>query len=654
MAEGRDAEGRDPWRTASRAPAVAVSGVAALLAVGGAAMVAAARPTLGADALFLLVDATVALVYGATATLILSRRRHVVGYLLALTALGGGLSAAGGGWRVLAEARGLAAGPLAGAFGWAWVPGTLALFLVVPWLVRERPSAAPWWGPAVGALLAAAALVASLTARYGLLTACLAAAVVWGLVTAAAVELRRRRSSPAEAVGLDWLALGTVVLALSFVPLLLPPDLAPAWVTPVLHLASQALFPAAVLAVVLRQRLWGIEVAISRTLLAAALTVALAGAYLLVSVLLGRVVPGEGWGQTVAAAVVVVAVQPSRLWLERRVHRLVYGVGGDPARVAGRLGTEIGRAADPDVLLARLADQVAAALRLESVTVLDTEGHPLTRSGTATTAPMCVGLVALDRRVGVLQVTAHPGQRLDLRTRRSLDEMAGVVATALLVGRTAEELRSTRERLTRARLEERRVLRRELHDGLGPWLAGLRLGVTGAANLVATDPPAARAMLETLQGELDQRVEEVRSAARHLLPPALEELGLEAALRELVTRHADGGFQVRLRYAVPAALSEPVAAAAYGIAAEAVLNAARHSGETGCDLEVAADATTLRLVCRDQGVGRADGTPSGVGTRTMQERAAELGGTLRVRPLVPAGTAVEVVLPLAADPQEDA
>lgn len=647
------AEGRDPWRTASRAPAVAVSGLAVLLAVAGAAMVAATRPTLGTDALFLLVDATVALVYGATATLILTRSRHVVGYLLALTALGGGLSAAGGGWRVLAESRGLEAGPLSGAFGWAWVPGTLALFLVVPWLVRERPSAAPWWGPAVGALVAATALVASLTARYGLLTAALASAVVWGLVTAVAVERRRRRSSPADAVGLDWLALGTLVLALSFVPLLLPPGLAPAWLTPVLHLASQALFPAAVLAVVLRQRLWGVEVAISRALLAAALTVALAGAYLLVSVLVSRVVPGEGWAQTVAAAVVVVGVQPSRLWLERRVHRLVYGIGGDPARAAGRLGSEIGRAADPEVLLARLADQVASALRLESVTVLDADGEPLARAGMATSAPMCVGLVALDRRVGVLQATARPGERLDPRTRYALEEMAGVVATALLVGRTGQELRTTRERLTRARLEERRVLRRELHDGLGPWLAGLRLGVTGAANLVATDPAAARSMLEALQGELDQRVEEVRSAARHLLPPVLEELGLEAALRELVTRHAEGGFQVRLSYDVPAQLSEHVATAAYGIASEAVLNAARHSGESSCDLEVSADATTLRLLCRDRGVGRDPGTPSGVGTLTMHERAAELGGTLRILPLVPAGTAVEVVLPLAAEPLED-
>src|SRR5690606_5677111 len=204
-----------------------------------------------------VVDAAVALVYGLTSALVLSRRRHVVGYLLGLAALGGGVAAAAGGWRVLATARGLDPEPFASAVSWAWVPGTLSLFLVVPWLVRERPADAPRWGPGVGAAIAVGTTVLSVSLLVTAFYASLGAAVVWGLVTAAAVELRRRRGPASDAVGLGWLALGTLVLAVSFVPLLLPLGRVPMWVTPALHLASQALFPAAVLTVVLRQRLWG-------------------------------------------------------------------------------------------------------------------------------------------------------------------------------------------------------------------------------------------------------------------------------------------------------------------------------------------------------------------------------------------------------------
>ncbi|WP_454083993.1 sensor histidine kinase [Georgenia sp. Marseille-Q6866] len=634
----------DLGRLSSEVPGVVLGGAAALLGVAGAAMFAAARPVLGEDALFLVVDATVALVYGLTSALVLSRRRHVVGYLLGLAALGGGLAAAAGGWRVLATARGLDPEPFASAVSWAWVPGTLSLFLVVPWLVRERPADAPWWGPGTGALLAVGTTVLSVSLLLTAFYASLGAAVVWGLVTAAAVERRRRRAPAPDAVGLGWLALGTLVLAVSFVPLLLPLGRVPMWVTPALHLASQALFPAAVLTVVLRQRLWGIELAVSRTVLAGALTVGLSATYLVASVLLSGVVPGEGWAQTLAAAAVVVAVQPSRLWLEPRVHRLVYGAAGDPSRVAARMGGELGRAGDR--LLDSLVDSVRTALRLESVARAARTGRCWRRRGRRRRSPP--GCRWRRGRAGRHPPRHGPaGEVLDGRTRRALDELSAVVAAGLLLRRTADELASTRERLTRARLQERQVIRRELHDGLGPSLAGLRLGLGGVANLVGSDPEGAQAMLAALQEELDRRVDDVRVVARTLLPPVLEELGLEPALRELATRHAESGFTVRLSADVPGALPAPVAAAAYGIAAEAVLNAARHSGAAGCEVEVGADGAGLRVVCRDAGAGRAAGAPTGVGTRAMRERAEELGGSLLIAGLPGGGTVVEALLPLA-------
>ncbi|MBZ2196062.1 sensor histidine kinase [Occultella gossypii] len=640
--------------------AVLLGGTAWLLALAGLLLFLSSRPAGTVDDLFLIVDVMVGLVYGTVATVVLLRRSHVVGYLAALTAVGGGLSALGGGWRMFAESRGLTPGPLADTFGWAWVPGTLALFLVVPWLVRERPLGRAWWGPATGGLIAAAALVASLAGNYAVLAGVLVVAVVFGLTTAVAVEARRRRSPESEAVGLGWLGLGTLVLAVSFVPLLLPVGTVPDWLTPALHLASQALFPAAILTVVLRQRLWGMELAVSRALLAGVLTAALAGIYLLAALLAGVLIPGQGIAQAVAAAAVVIAVGPTRLWFAARIRRLVYGVAHDPWRVASSMGTRIGRGGTDDGLLTSLVESVGTALRLESVTVrgtdpaetstggdLNPEVAPVLAAwGLPTGGPVAVPLISGDRTIGTLEATPRPGETLDATTRRALDELAAVVTAGLVLIRTADELTRTRRRLTDARLQERRVIRRELHDGLGPWLAGLRLGLQGVANTIRTDPDGATKMLRALQGELDQRIEDVRTIARTLLPPVLEELGLEPALAELAARHRRSGFDVRLRFAVDADLPDPVAAACYGIAAEAVLNAARHSGAAECELEVCEVEAAVRVSCRDGGVGYREDARVGVGTLSMRERAEELGGAVEVRHLAPHGTAVEATIPV--------
>lgn len=107
--------------------------------------------------------------------------------------------------------------------------------------------------------------------------------------------------------------------------------------------------------------------------------------------------------------------------------------------------------------------------------------------------------------VGQLVVTPPGGERLDARTRVALDELAGVVAAGVALTLATRDLDVARERVTSARMTERRVIRRELHDGLGPSLAGLRLGLEGARNLVHSDPAAAGQVLTVLQGELAVR-----------------------------------------------------------------------------------------------------------------------------------------------------
>ncbi|KGN35833.1 histidine kinase [Knoellia flava TL1] len=616
-------------------------------AVLAVALVVMARPALGEGVWFFVVDVAVACVYGTVSALIVSRRPHPVGWLLALAAIGGGVAALGFGYPALASQRpGL---PGADLVQWlqstAWVPGTLALFLVVPWLVRDHPLGRARWGVAAGGVVIVAFLAAQLLDARAPFTILLALAVVLGLVAAGAVEHRHRRGPVAERNGLGWLALGAALLALSFVPLLLPPGALPlpVWTTPVLHLLSQAVYPAAILVAVLRSRMWGLQLAVSRTVLAGLVTVSLVAVYVVATVVATSLLPGDGAG-LVGAGVVAVAVQPTRFWLEQRVHRLVYGVAASPDHVVRRLGSHLRLAETTDDLLRGLAADIGSAMRLESVTVALPGREPVVW-GMAGAHPVRVPLDHRGEPVGELAVTLPGGESLGSRGEQMLGDLATVVATAAAVTRAAADVDDARARLSRARLEERRVIRREIHDGLGPSLAGLRLGLQGARNLMATDPSAAAALLSTLQSELDQRVTDVRTLSHHLLPPVLDELGLAAALAELSARHAEDGVEIALDLGHDDALDPQTAAAAYAIVAEAVTNTLRHSGAQSAWVTTTSAPAGLRVRIADDGRGFSAEARAGVGTRSMRERAEELGGSLSITSPETGGTLVEALLP---------
>lgn len=627
--------------TGAPVPAAVVAVVSWLLAVAAVVVFVAARPALDSDQLFFLVDVVGAAVYGTVAGVILARRVHAVPILLAVASIGVGVAAMSYSWTQLALVRPeLPVGFLGPLQNTTWIPGTLALFLVVPWLVRDRPA-----DPVVRAGIGVGVLT---IAWFFWARTFTDIADIWfvgpvvavGFLTSGHVEWRRRHASAGERSGTGWLALGSALMTASYIPLAVPD--VPWMLTPLLHLATQAFYPVAILAVVLRQRLWGIDLAVGRAALAGSLTAVLVTSYLAVTVAVSLVLPNESvFAQAVAATAVALAVQPVRMWLGRKVHRLVYGDGVDPARAVRILGRHFAGADSPDLLLGELAAGIGIALRLESVEVRR-GGDVIARWGTAT-GP--VEEVPVGNGDATLAVTAPPGESLGARSRRALTELATVVDAGLVVLRSAEDLENARRRLTEVRLEERRTIRRELHDGLGPSLAGVRLGLQGARNLVTTDPDAAAGLVDELLRELDRQVDGVRELSRSLLPPVLDELGLTAALDELVITHARAGFRVDLRSDLPAGMSGPIAWAAYGIASEAVINARRHSGADECTVRVAAEGDVLALDIVDDGRGLATDARIGVGTQSMRERAREVGGTVGIEPGDPCGVVVRARLP---------
>jgi signal transduction histidine kinase len=262
-------------------------------------------------------------------------------------------------------------------------------------------------------------------------------------------------------------------------------------------------------------------------------------------------------------------------------------------------------------------------------------------------------------QVGELRIGVRSGQqRLDPADRAVLELMAVPIGVALRAGALSDEVQDSRRAIVTAREEERRQLRRELHDGLGPTLTGIAYQADAVVNLADHDPAQVRILGEDIRASVTAAIQDVRQLIYQLRPAALDELGLVEALRRHVQRldgRPDAG-ELSITVTAPACLPDLPAAvevAAYRIATEALTNVARHSSAARAAVDVTVDeGATLRLTVQDDGSpagGRGQGWKPGVGLHSMLERAVELGGTLVARP-TPAGGLVQAHIPLRATP----
>jgi len=641
------------------------------------------RPPWSEDQWYFVVDLADGLVYGSVAFVLLSRVRRAVAWLIALTAVGGSLAALGFQWGYYQAANPeLPTLPLLTSMqNLGWVPGTLALVMIVPWLVRDDPlDRVARVAIAAGTAVIALWMLLRLTDPFpwpegdsvmplsihdegwldfivSTFTAQIVLVVVFGLLAAADV-VRRWLTRPADRRrGLGWLAIGTFLITVSFVPLALPLEVLeqlPVWLTPVAHLASQLFFPAAILVVVLRQQLWGTDLAVSRAVSWGLLTAMLTAAYVAVVSLLAWISIGEpGVRQVIATAFVAAGFQPVKLWVQQRVNHLVFGDAAEPMSVVRRVGRGVGSAAAPEQLLDDAVAAVRSSLRLGAVEIVMGDGDErrllASTGGSIDATGTEVPLVIQGQEHCRMTVSPRPGERLDARTLRSLSELAPVVAATVQLSATAAELARSRARLTEARDEERRRLRRELHDGLGPALAGIGLALQASRNLLVSDPGAASNLLEQMVEETDRRVEEVRRMARDLLPPTLEGEGLVPALIELAELHRANGIAVEVHVGQLDDVAPTTATAAYAIASEALRNVVRHATATTCSISIDdPTGTDLVLVVVDDGHGIGDDVRPGVGLVSMREWAEGAGGSFELSAAQPRGTRVTARIPAAA------
>ncbi len=462
------------------------------------------------------------------------------------------------------------------------------------------------------------------------------------LVGVSALLVRYRRADETERRQLLWLLLAGLVVLAAVAPWSFVAG------TPIAVLFTIPLVPLAICVAVIRHQLLDIRLVVSRALAWLLLSVMAVAAYGAVVFLLGSFVSEALGRSALPTALVAVALAPLLPRLQREVDRWMYGDRQDPARVAGRLGEHlVSGFADG---LGGVASALRDALRLPYVAVSTTR-RLLASDGSTPERTATVPLAYAGTEVGRLEIGLRPGEReLDVADAHTLGLVAAPLAVALHALALSEDLQQSRGRLVVAREEERRRLRRDLHDGLGPTLTGVALTADAAANLLHDDPDQARELLQCLRRDSRTAIADVRRLVDNLHPPALDENGLLGALQQRAEqlRWRGDAAALDVRLVLPDTLPMLPAAvevAAYRIATEALLNVSRHATATGAVVEVSCH-DSLDVAVTDDGRSVAAWSP-GVGLEAMRERAAEVGGSFEAGPSLQGGR-VFVSIPLAA------
>ncbi|MGR6965074.1 sensor histidine kinase [Geodermatophilus sp. URMC 61] len=418
-------------------------------------------------------------------------------------------------------------------------------------------------------------------------------------------------------------------------------------------LAALALTATAVTVGILRPRAVDIDRLLGGTLVYGGLAIGVVLLDLAVLAAAGALL-GDRFGERDATLLTLLLVAglyvPLRAPLWRLVRRWVLGEQEDPYRVVSGFAERLERSDGAEEQLMAVAAGIAEAFRSPyvGVEVDQADGRQLlAESGRRPAAVRSLPIAYRGEEVGRL-LLPRDGVRAQLVTRdeRLLADVVRQAAAAARAGALAAELQASREQLVAAREEERRRLRRDLHDGLGPTLGAVVLRIDTARNLAAGRPEESDRLLRQARDDVAAALTDVRRLVHDLRPPALDDLGLAGAVAQQAERLLAPRVAVTVDAEDTADLPAAVEVAAYRIASEALANVARHASATRVRVTLARDDEgALVVTVADDGVGIAPGAPAGVGLVSLRERAAELGGRSTVECPSTGGTVVRAVLP---------
>jgi signal transduction histidine kinase len=484
------------------------------------------------------------------------------------------------------------------------------------------------------------------------------------LMGATSIVVRYRRANSATRQQLKWLMYTVVAWGFTVVFSIISESISEElfYVADSLVLLVLLVIPLTIGMAVLRYRLYDIDLLINRTLLYTALTLCITSLYAVVVIGLGTLFQAEGSPLValIAAAFAAVLFAPLRERLQRAVNRLLYGERDEPYSALARLGQRLEGTLAPDDVLPTIVQAVREALNLPYAAIaLRTNDHtPATlvaAQGERYGAQVInLPLTYQGSEIGQLQLAPRsPGEPFSPADERLLGDLARQAGAALYAVRlttalqaSLAETRRSREQLLIAQEEERRRIQRDLHDGLGPVLASMRMRLEACLDQAEQHAPTLVAPLEQLDALIGQASSDIRRLVYNLRPPALDQLGLVGALRQHIGRfRRETGLEVEFYASEGLPLSAAAEVALYRMVQEALNNAYKHAHATSMSVELTRLGAALLLQISDNGAGGAvEG--NGTGLRSLRERAELLDGTLVLHSQPGAGTTLEIYLPV--------
>ncbi|HET9588971.1 MAG TPA: GAF domain-containing sensor histidine kinase [Anaerolineales bacterium] len=414
------------------------------------------------------------------------------------------------------------------------------------------------------------------------------------------------------------------------------------------------LIPISITIAVIRYRLWDINPIINRTLVYGALSASTIALYIFAVGFASKYFQGANLIISfIATGVIAILFEPLRERLQRVVNRLMYGERDDPTTVLTKLSQRLDSALAPDSVLQTIVETLAQTLRLPyaAISLLDDAHAPRFASTRNLPASELISLPLTyqTERVGELTFAPRAGgesfSTADMKLINIIAHQAGIAAYAV---RLNNDLQRSRESLVTAREEERRRLRRDLHDGVGPTLASFSQRLDNAADLVASDPEKSVQLLKELKGQVKGTLADIRRLVYALRPPVLDEFGLVSAIREHVAQYA-GPNRLSITFDVTESMPSLPAAvevAAYRIVLEAFTNVVQHAEAMHCNIKLKLDSSSLLLEVSDDGKGLSTKSHAGIGLASIRERASELGGECTIGSIPSGGTRVSARLPV--------
>jgi signal transduction histidine kinase len=501
-----------------------------------------------------------------------------------------------------------------------------------------------------------------------------------GSMVGVPIHRYRRISNPVQKQQIKWVVFGVSTALCGFFGFLL----LPAFLSPSLHLRpslannliintgvnlSMLFIPLSFGFAILRYRLWDIDLLINRTLVYGMLTAGIVGLYALIVGSLGALFQAEGnlLISLLTTGLIAMLFAPLRERLQRGVNRLMYGERDDPYTVLSRLGSQLETSVALETVLPNLVETIKLAFRLPYVAIELRIESPESNEEEAFEIAAFTGAMALIPEMKgsqklpltyqgeflgrLILAPRTPGENFSPADWRLLTDLARQAGAALHAVQLTAALQRSRERLVLAREEERRRLRNDLHDGIGPQLAALILKIDTAQNRLAHDPLAG-ALLSDLAVRTRQIVSDVRGVVYNLRPPILDGMGLVAALQEMAVSYTENAprnlqIEVKVPDSLPA-LPAAVEVALYRISQEALANVVQHSAARNCTvwLRVEETGSQIHLDICDDGKGLGSERRKNVGLYSMVERAVEIGGTCTIDSEPVGGVVVRVRLPI--------